>query len=458
MAFEIKEFLEGKRIVLVGCGREGISTYRFIRSMFPVQLLTIADSDVNLKDNFPEFSEDKNIVFNLGSNYLFGLDDYNLILKTPGVSFKELKIQLPKEKISSQTDLFLRMYGNQVIGITGTKGKSTTSSLIMHIVSKHTENCVLVGNIGLPPFNILDRIDKDTIIIYELSSHQLEYITVSPHISILLNLFEEHLDHYISYYAYQASKMNIALYQQPEDHFIYNADDKTLISLMEQHDLPCMLHPFSALKAVINGVWVNDAHLNLTLMNNPLFYSLNSERYLPGAHNVLNIMAAVLACSLINVDTTLIIEGIGDFKGLEHRIEFVGEYNGIKFYNDSISTIPQATIAAIETLKNVDTIILGGYDRGIDYSILIDYLAASSVRNLIFIGDAGKRIHLLLEDACDTYKNFLTAENYDEVVKYAKAYTRKGSICLLSPAAASYDMFKNFEERGKVFKEKVKDV
>jgi UDP-N-acetylmuramoylalanine--D-glutamate ligase len=166
-------------------------------------------------------------------------------------------------------------------------------------------------------------------------------------------------------------------------------------------------------------------------------------------------MAAVLACTLNQIPYQLIVDGIGDFKGLEHRIEYVGDYHGIRYYNDSISTIPQATIAAVTTLKEVDTLILGGFDRGIDYSILIDFLASSDIRNLIFIGKAGERILLMLKDAAIKNKNFFSAENFDEVALLARENTRPGSICLLSPAAASYDMFKNFEERGRVFKEKV---
>jgi UDP-N-acetylmuramoylalanine--D-glutamate ligase len=214
-------------------------------------------------------------------------------------------------------------------------------------------------------------------------------------------------------------------------------------------------HPFSALQTVKDGAWTDDTNLHLTLGDDRLFYDLNTPRYLPGSHNMLNIMAAVLACTLNNIDRQYILDGIGDFKGLEHRIEFIGIFHGIKYYNDSISTIPQAAIAAIDTLKDVDTLILGGFDRGIDYTILIEYLANSAIRNLIFIGKAGQRICQMLTDANITGKHFFMAQDYDEVVKFARDNTRPGSICLLSPAAASFDMFKNFEERGKVFKEKV---
>src|ERR1035437_1332776 len=415
MSFDIKQFLEGKRIVLVGCGREGISTYRFIRSMLPVQPLTIADQDLKLVDKYPEFGTDSFLEFNLGSSYLSSLNDYDLIIKAPGVSFKDLLEQPSREKISSQTDLFLRMYGKQVTGITGTKGKSTTSSLIKHIVGKHTDNVILVGNIGLPPFEMLQQINEKTIIICELSSHQLQYITVAPHISILLNLFEEHLDHYKSYLEYQLSKLNIGLNQEAGDHFIYNHDDIRIADLLNSYLLPGIKHPFSVLEPVVNGAWSDSLKMHVTLSTDSLFYDLTSPRYLPGQHNVLNIMAAVLTCLLNEIPSQLIIEGIGDFKGLEHRIEYVGNYHGIRYYNDSISTIPQATIAAVSTLKEVDTLILGGFDRGIDYSVLIDFLASSSIRNLIFIGQAGARIFKMLSEADIQNKHYFMATDFDEV-------------------------------------------
>jgi UDP-N-acetylmuramoylalanine--D-glutamate ligase len=455
MIFDIKQFLEGKHIVLVGCGREGISTYRFIRSMLPLQFMTIADQDLKLVDKYPEFLPDRHLKFNLGISYLSGLNDFDLIIKTPGVSFKDLSEQPSREKISSQTDLFLRMYSRQVTGITGTKGKSTTSSLIRHIVSKHTDNVILVGNIGLPPFEMLHQINEQTIIICELSSHQLQYINVAPHISILLNLFEEHLDHYTSYLEYQLSKLNIARNQQSVDHFIYNDDDQGILNLIKVYNLPGIKHPFSLFNSVSNGAWSDGKNLHLSLKEDTVYYDLNSPRFLPGSHNILNIMAAVLACTLNRIPDQLIVEGIGDFKGLEHRIEYVGEFHGIRYYNDSISTIPQATIAAVTTLKKVDTLILGGFDRGIDYSILIYFLAKSTIRNLIFIGKAGDRISQILTEAGIKHIHFYKADNFDEVAKLARENTRPGSICLLSPAAASYDMFKNFEERGKIFKEKV---
>ena len=457
MAFEIKQFLATKKPIIVGCGREGISTYRFIRSILPELPLTIADRDLELLSKYPIFASDQFLSFQLGVGYLDKLDIYDLIIKTPGVTLKTLKHQPAREKISSQTDLFLRMFGSQVIGITGTKGKSTTSSLIRHIALKHTHNTILVGNIGIPPFDLIDQINADTIIVCELSSHQLQYITVAPHISILLNLYEEHLDHYNSYLEYQQSKFNIALCQSATDHFIYNHDDERISALINNHPTQSIMHPFSKQGTVANGAWINEKMLHLTLNHPQDYYPLSSPRKLIGDHNLLNIMAAILACKLTGIADQTILKGIEDFKGLEHRIEYVGCYHGINYYNDSISTIPQAAIAAIETLKTVDTLILGGFDRGIDYTILIDFLKNAPLRNLIFVGAAGARIHQLLVESGITNKNFYTTNDYRDVVDKARKITAPGSICLLSPAAASYDQFKNFEERGNYFKTLVKE-
>ena len=182
-----------------------------------------------------------------------------------------------------------------------------------------------------------------------------------------------------------------------------------------------------------------------------------SEIYLKGEHNKRNILAAICASKILNVPDEIIKEGVTTFKGLEHRLEYVGEFSGIHYYNDSIATIPEATIEAVKALKNVNTIILGGFDRGIDYNILAEFIAASCIDNLIFLGDAGNRIMESLKQYKVKGKFQVFVKDMEEAVKIAKEKTLKAGICLLSPAAASYDMFKNFEERGRVYKKLVKD-
>jgi UDP-N-acetylmuramoylalanine--D-glutamate ligase len=183
---------------------------------------------------------------------------------------------------------------------------------------------------------------------------------------------------------------------------------------------------------------------------------LKNEIYLMGEHNKRNILAAVCASKILNVPNDIIKKGVSTFKGLEHRLEYVGEYKGVHYYNDSIATIPEATIEALKALKNVNTLILGGFDRGIDYNILAEFIAPSHINNLIFLGDAGNRIMEGLKQYNVKGKFQVFVKNMDEAVKIAKEKTPKAGICLLSPAAASYDMFKNFEERGRVYKKLVK--
>jgi UDP-N-acetylmuramoylalanine--D-glutamate ligase len=314
---------------------------------------------------------------------------------------------------------------------------------------------ILVGNIGIPPFDLYDNIDRNTKIVCEVSSHQLQYIQASPHISVLLNLYQEHLDHYNSYEDYQQSKWNITRYQNEDDYFVFNADHDLLNQLWNNAEIIRKFYPFSASIPQKQGCYI---HENWICFNGKKFYDCSEPRYLKGEHNLLNIMAAINVCKICQVDDDVIRAGIAYFKGLPHRLEYVGTFCDITFYNDSISTIPEATIAAVKSLENVQTLILGGFDRGIDYSKLVDFLIQHPIQNIIFIGEAGKRIKKQILETPQLAKdsmNFFDAENYDEVVDLAFNVTEKNHICLLSPAAASYDMFKNFEYRGEYYKNRI---
>jgi len=451
----IKNMINGKRLLILGFGREGESTYKFLRNHFPDILITVADKN-------PEISrkiKDLNTELIVGEQYLNCLNDFDIIFKTPGISLNHLTFRIKKEKITSQTDIFLKKFSSQIIGITGTKGKSTTSSLIFHIIKFFTKNTVLIGNIGIPPLDRFNEIDENTKIVYELSSHQLEYITRGPHIGILLNLFQEHLDHYRTFEDYQQSKFNITRYQEISDNFIYNADDILIRKLISDANPDCNYLGCSLHNTQSKGCWMD--HEKLYFFDGAggsLRIDLNDGRLLKGDHNIRNIMAAVCACKLVGIPDDVISEGIRTFKGLEHRMEYVGEFNGIHFYNDSIATIPEATIEAVKTLKTVDTLILGGFDRGIEYDKLAEFIAGSAIANIILLGEAGKRIQDGLKQYDTTGKTILHMQSLEDAVHIAKAKTKKSKICLLSPAAASYDKFKNFEERGCLYKKLVRDI
>ena len=336
---------------------------------------------------------------------------------------------------SSLTDLFLQVYGDMTIGVTGTKGKSTTASLIHHLLP----GSILAGNIGIPLFDILDDLREDSIVVAELSCHQLENIHRGPHIAVLLNLFQEHLDHYENYLGYKMAKFQIALRQQPGDHFFYCTDNAELADLVAQHSaaIASAVHPYS-----VNDVSVDED-------------TLLDACPLDGEHNRSNALVACRVAHLLRPvgtfrETSL---RLASFQRLRHRMEKVGVYKGITWYDDSISTIPAAAIAAVRALGRVDTLILGGFDRGIDYTPLVEFLQTNPVQNLVFVGQAGRRIHSHIH--AFTHSCILIEDDYTKIVPWCAAHTPQGGVVLLSPAAASYDAFKNFEHRGDFFREQI---
>ncbi|MCK5846609.1 MAG: UDP-N-acetylmuramoyl-L-alanine--D-glutamate ligase [Bacteroidales bacterium] len=446
----LKDFIQNKSIVILGFGKEGQSTYRFIRSYFPQKQLCIADGNEAIGEH-GMIKCDDNIILELGDDFLNNISEFDIVFKSPGISFKNFNIP-ENQIISSQTDLFLRFFSKQTIGVTGTKGKSTTVSLLHHVLSMLGKDVQLVGNIGKPVLDIIHLINNKTIVVYELSSHQLEFVNNSPHISILLNLYQEHLDHYNSYYDYRMAKWNISKYQIIDDYFIYCSDEEQLISDMSRQDI------------LSNKLSYSFKEGSNIFYDNKLRYSKSSKKEFElsdfkmlGAHNVYNLMAVVLACDSLGINIEESLYAAFTFRGLPHRIEFVGEKKGIKFYNDSIATIPQATIRAIESVDDIDTLILGGFDRGIDYTILVDYLLAFRPLNLLLIGKVGDILYTSLKEA-NYNGELIKIEDFDSIIYKSLKYTAIGKSCLLSPAASSYDSFKNFEERGSKYKSLINEI
>ena len=467
----IQQRFANKSIVLLGFGREGQSSYSLLRKVFPGKQLAIADASESVREN-PLIRDDKQVSFITGPDYLDKLNDFDVIFRSPGIPVwqmirkdapaansadQSLNHSIPRQKITSQTELFLEYYSKQVIGVTGTKGKSTTSSLIHHILKTAGRDVLLAGNIGNPVFYYIDLITPDTIIVFEMSSHQLEFLKLAPHISVLLNLFQEHLDAYKTYEAYQLAKLNITKYQQSGDFIIFNADDPLVAKLVAPYLNSRQASPFSMKNQPQPGGFIRDGFVCFSdeKQVTPV-WKIHQDRFLRGEHNLKNIMAAVNVAMICGVDTEMIEDGIATFKGLEHRLEYVGEFGGIHCYNDSIATIPEACMEAIKAIPNVDTLIAGGFDRGIDYAELALFLSRSQVRNLILLGAAGKRIGEHLRKLNLSGKKIWYINRFDDFYPIAFRETKAGFACLLSPAAASYDEFKNFEERGKRFREMVR--
>jgi len=453
MINDLIKYLEGKKVLILGFGMEGYSTYRLIRRHLPEQKVYISDANSKVYEKYEDVQKDVNVEIITADKYLKELEKYDVIMKTPGLSFKDIDTSKFIDKIKSQIELFLEFVDVFTIGVTGTKGKSTTSSLIYDIISKQREDVHLLGNIGVPLFDEIDKLTEKSIVVLELSSHQLEYVQVSPNIAILLNLFEEHLDHYKSYEHYINAKLNICKFQNADDYFLYSIDNECLREHVEklrdfkQNVFEISLEGNDKINTTDKLVIRKDN--TAVTEEGEVLYTDSETRKILGDHNFNNIMFATTVAKIMNLDLKKANEDIYNFAPLEHRMEFVAEIDGVKFYNDSIATIPASTINGVETLKNVNTLIIGGKDRGIDYSEFAEFLENTNIEHLICLPDTGWKIADMVVN--ENMEKFIV-NNMEEAVKFAKQVTKKGTSCLLSPAASSYGFFKNFKERGNLFK------
>ncbi|MBO5265804.1 MAG: UDP-N-acetylmuramoyl-L-alanine--D-glutamate ligase [Ruminiclostridium sp.] len=431
MRNKLEEFFKGKRVLILGLGREGRSTLDILKNIDCT--IGIADRNLIATDELSEYE------LYLGENYLNCLGSFDIIMKSPGIALLNMVSDEIKAKITSQTDLLLRFRENTIIGITGTKGKSTTSSLTCHILKECGKNAILIGNIGIPPLERIDEFTEDTIIVCEMSCHQLEYVQASPDIAVLLNIFEEHLDHYVDFNAYKNAKENIYHFMDEKGTLIIGSD-----CVHEEFG-------FDVLTASLDNGEADIYVTNDTLSINGIKIPISGiSTKLIGHHNFYNIGIAMCVALALGCDKDKALEAVSTFNGLPHRLENIGTFGGVQYINDSISTCPSTAIAAVKSFDKVDTIIIGGMDRGIDYTELISFINSSDIENIILLPDSGYRIYSELDGK---KRNIYKAENLIDAVRYAKTVTKVR--CLLSPAAASYGFYKNFEERGEHFKELV---
>ena len=447
MIKDLISFLKNKKILLLGFGREGKSTYNYIRKHLNDKKIYIADMQEDLLEKNEFLKKDNNIECICGKEYLNGLENYDIIIKTPGIALVNMDITNFKDKIKSQLNLFLEFCDNKTIGVTGTKGKSTTSSLIYSVLKAQNKNALLLGNIGNPIFDYIDEITEDTYIVIEMSSHQLEFTNNSPNISIITNLFPEHLDHYNSYNEYVEAKFNIFKFQKENDYFLYDYDNNELKERITYTNSIQYKVSFNKKDADIK------IKNNMIVIKDKEIYDINSPRNLLGDYNLKNIMFVLGVSDILNLDMNKAMKTISEFETLKHRLEFIGEINGVKYYDNSIATIPVATEEAIKALKDVDTLIIGGMDRGIDYLEFAEFLDKCDVKNIICMPDTGHKIAKMMKT-----NKCIIVNTLEEAVKEASLKTEKEKSCLLSPAAASYGFFKNFEEKGDKFKELVMNL
>ncbi len=425
MKDKLDKLFKGKKILILGMGREGKSSYKFIKKFYPDVKITTSDQ--------------KN-----GKDYLENLHDFDLIIKSPGISWNIKEIKEAKEagiNFLSQTQIFLDLFRDRTIGITGTKGKSTTASLIYHIFKSSGKNVKLVGNIGKPVLDYTENVDDRSIFVYEMSSHQLSDLTVSPHIAVFLNIYPEHLDYYSSFKEYFEAKINIAKYQEALDVFIYNSDFKEISDFANTlRSRKCRFSSSDELES-----------FGIKLDQNPL----------RGRHNLNNIIASILVAQNLGIENNIIKKGIESFKPLEDRLELVRKLDGVSFINDGLATIPQATIAALDSFVGEEiTLILGGFDRGIDFDVLGKYLGKTdNIKNVILIGQAANKINkVLVENEFQGKIYNLGKVSMEEIVDTAYKASKPDGIVLLSPSATSFDMFKDYKDRDDRFKKAVESL
>ncbi len=428
--------LKNKKILILGLGVEGMDNLKFLTKIFPNQIIALGDrlkfDDLNPKAK-RIIKKIKKLRLHLGESYLGFLKYYDVIIKSPGISPATLKPFLTKKQIiTSQTEIFFNNCPGKIIGITGTKGKSTTTFLIYTILKENGIKAYLGGNIGKPVLSFLESSRPNNVYVCELSSHQLLNLKKSPHIAVFLNIYKEHLDYYDGFEQYLSAKTNILRYQKKSDYLIFNSKSKLVNKEAKKS---------RAKRIPIDSVKIKKI-----------------KTLLEGNFNIFNIKAAIAVARLFDIQDKDILKSIKKFKPLEHRLEYIGIYKGVKFYNDALSTVPEATIAALDALgNNVETIFLGGLDRGIDFKGLAKRILKSKIKTLILFPDTGSDIfkEIIALDSKKKYKAIMVL-NMKDGVEIAFNKTRKGKICLLSTASPSFSLFKDYKEKGNLFKKYVK--
>ena len=411
-----------KNIGILGYGQEGRSSHRILRELYPDTTITVYDQNEVKQTNY---NHDHYIT---GPDYRTHLNKCDVLLRSPGI---KLGVSEYTGHVTSQVDIFTKACRERIIGVTGTKGKSTTVTLIHHLLSQHFKTA-LVGNIGTPVLECL--FTNYDYYVCEYSCHQLSDISASPKYAVLLNLFPEHLDYYDTLSDYYATKRNIYNFQVEGDHLYSITGIKNgalVVSIDETIN--------------VNGVDILAGEQFITINGNRLKYA----QRLTGRHNKLNQAFAVAVAIELGVPVDSIARGLTSFTGLPHRLEAIDISSSLSFINDSISTIPQSTIAAMQSFADLKVVMIGGFDRGIDYEPLVAYLNKNTKCKIVLFSDVGKRIS---EELIVGYSLFATFADATDFV--LELEIGQGTV-LMSPGASSYDEFQSFVHRGNFFKDRV---
>lgn len=441
------ENFKQKKAAVLGFGLEGQDLCRFLLEQ--KAQITVFDQKDKLDGKEYQNFKKAGVNFKLGNDCLHSLSNFDFVFRSPG--FKRFLPEIKKAgkqgaKISSATKLFFELCPGRIIGVTGTKGKGTTATLIAEILKNNKRSVFLAGNVGQPMLSLLPQIKKGSWVVLELSSFQLQDLNQSPQIAVVLFVAPEHLDYHKNLKEYVQAKAKIVFHQKKNNVTVLNADD--LISSSFAKLTPAKTYYFSRQKRV-NGAYVQNREIYLF---EEKLGSVDNLQLL-GEHNWDNVCAATLASSLAGASLESIKKTIFSFKGLEHRLEHVKTINRVAFYNDSFSTTPETTMAAVKSFEKPIILIAGGSEKNSDYTELGREISKSSVKSLILIGQTAGRIkNSVLKAGFQGEIIFRPSEKMSGIVSLALAKAKPGDIVLLSPACASFDIFENYKQRGSQFK------
>lgn len=453
----MKDF-QGKEIAVLGYGLEGKDLVSYLLNQGAA--VTVFDKKEEKELDLSQKIKRKTRLV-LGEDYLSGgLKGFDVVFRSPGVYRYTPEIVAAEEKgveVSSAIKLFFDLCPAKIIGVTGTKGKGTTSTLIYKILKASGKDAYLAGNIGKPYLELLPKLKFSSLVILELSSFQLIDLGKSPHIAVVLNITLDHMDWHKDRKEYIDAKKNIVSHQEKSDFAVINYDFATSRNFSKF--VKGKVYYFSKSRK-IKGCFVDKGKIILSVDSKVNKIGDIKDLQLRGKHNWENVTAAICAARLAGGKLSAIKKAVFSFKGLEHRLEPVGKVKGVSFYNDSFSTNPQPTVAAINSFDEPITLILGGSDKGLEYSGLAGVIKKrKNVKTIVLIGQIAGQIKKSLTKAGFNERIIeLGKSSMRKIVKLAFKNTPKGGVVLLSPATASFDMFKDYKDRGKQFKKVIRKL
>ncbi len=449
---EYKQDIKGKKVAVVGIGVSNMPLIDFLLSCGAE--VFACDKNENIGEN-EELLRRKGVELKLGEAYLENLDA-EIIFKTPGMRPDNPALVSAKQKgaeITSEMELFFQLCPCKKIAVTGSDGKTTTTTLIYNILTQAGYTCHLGGNIGRPLISDIEKIKPDDFAVVELSSFQLFSMKKSPEIAVVTNVSPNHLDWHTNYDEYILAKKNVFAFQEESGLLVVNHDNDVSFSMMEERKGVGRF--FSRKMKPLNGAFAENGEIFMCNAEETVRIMNESDIRIPGKHNVENYLAAIAAVYdyVSPEDIAFVAKNFG---GVEHRIEFVREIGGIKFYNDSIASSPTRTIAALNSFDKKLVLIAGGYDKKIPFDVLGEYIN-KKVKELVLVGHTSEKIKKAVVDAGNSTKITLCDE-FEQAVLSAYNKAEPGDVVLFSPACASFDLFKNFMERGKAFKNIVNNI